>query len=136
MSETFDCLPERLLRHRLISRVVVLLQVRVGQRILHQDPLVRVEGEHSLQQVQGLAISGGVKFCPGDLWLVRQGLNVAASLLIDDTVEILLAWGTEDCKDVVELVKVVFSREDWSVGQHLREDTTHRPDVNRLGVAL
>ena len=121
----FVCLPEWFLRYRFISRVIVLLEVRVSQRILHQDPLVRVEGEHSLQEVQGFAVRVGVKFCPGDLWLVRQGLNITASLLVNDTVEILLAWGTEDCKDVVQLVKVVFSREDWSVGQHLREDTAH-----------
>ena len=42
----------------------------------------------------------------------------------------------KDTHDVVELVEVVFAREDWSVGQHLCQNTTNRPHVNRLGVAL
>ena len=108
----------------------------MGKGILHQDPLVRVEGKHSLQEIQGLAVRIGVKFCPGNLWFVRQRLDVASSLLINDTVEILLTWRAEDCKDVVELVQVVFPGEDWSVGQHLRQDAAHGPDINRLGVSL
>lgn len=39
-------------------------------------------------------------------------------------------------KDVVELVKVVFSWKDGSVGEHLCQNAANRPDVNRLGVTL
>lgn len=39
-------------------------------------------------------------------------------------------------QNVVELIQVVFPREDGPVGQHLRQDATHRPDVYGLGVAL
>lgn len=28
-------------------------------------------------------------------------------------------------QDVVELIQVVFSRKDWSVGQHLSQDATN-----------
>ena len=42
----------------------------------------------------------------------------------------------KDTHDVVELVKVVFAREDWSVRQHLCQDAAHSPHVNRLVVAL
>lgn len=37
---------------------------------------------------------------------------------------------------MVELVQVVFPREDGFVGQHLSQDAAHRPDVNGLWVAL
>ena len=37
----------------LVGRVVVLLEVDVGQGLLHRDPLVGVEGQHAVQQVQG-----------------------------------------------------------------------------------
>lgn len=37
---------------------------------------------------------------------------------------------------VVELVQVVFPREDRLVGQHLSQDAAHRPDVDGLRVAL
>ena len=129
-------LPEWFLCYGLILRVVVLLQVRVGQRLLHHDPLVGIECEHPLQQVQGLAVCIGVKFFPGDFGFIGQGLDIAARLLIDDTVEVLLAGGAKDGQDVVELVQVMLPGEYWPVGQHLSQDTTHGPDVDRLGVAL
>lgn len=37
---------------------------------------------------------------------------------------------------MVKLVKVVFSWEDGSVGEHLCQNAAHWPDVNRLGVTL
>ena len=80
---------------------------------------MRVEGEHPLQQVQGLAVRVGVELGPGDLWFVREGLDVAPCLLVNDTVEILLAGGAEDGEDVVELVQIMLPGEDWPVGQHL-----------------
>ena len=55
-------IPEGLLCDGLVRRVVVLLQVRVCEGLLHQDPRVGVEREHSLQQVQCLAVSVGVEF--------------------------------------------------------------------------
>ena len=130
------CLPKRFLRDWFISRIVVLLQIRVGKSILHQDPFVWVEGEHSLQEIQCLAVRIGIQFCPGDLWFVRERLDVASSLLVNDTVEVLLTWRAKDCKDVVELVKVVLPGEDGSVGEHLCQDAAHGPDINRLCVAL
>lgn len=39
-------------------------------------------------------------------------------------------------QNVVELIQIVLSRKDWSVGQHLSQDATHRPDVYGLGIAL
>ena len=118
-------LPKRFLCHWFIGWIIVLLQIRMGQRLLHEDPLVRVEGEHPLQEVQGLAVRVGVKFGPRDLWFVWQRLDVASSLLVYDTVEILLTGGAEDSEDVVELVQVVLPGEDWSVGQHLGQYAAH-----------
>lgn len=36
----------------LVCGVVVLLQVRVSQRLLHADALVGVKGQHAAQQVE------------------------------------------------------------------------------------
>lgn len=41
----------------LVCGVVVLLQVRVSQRLLHLDPLVRVKGQHLVQQVQSCSMT-------------------------------------------------------------------------------
>lgn len=40
----------------LVCGIVVLLQIRVGQRLLHLDPLVRVKGQHLVQQVQSCSM--------------------------------------------------------------------------------
>lgn len=37
---------------------------------------------------------------------------------------------------MVELIQVVFPREDGPVGHHLSQDAAHRPDINGLGVSL
>ena len=37
---------------------------------------------------------------------------------------------------MVQLVKIVFPREDWSVGQHLRQDAADCPHVDGLVVPL
>lgn len=57
-------------------------------------------------------------------------LHYKVYLLIDDAVEVLLAGRAEHAEDVVELVEVVLAGEDRSVGQHLRQDASHRPDVD------
>lgn len=57
-------------------------------------------------------------------------------LFIDDAVQVFLARRAQHAEDVVQLVEVVLPREDGPVGQHLRQDAAHRPDVYRLGVAL
>lgn len=42
----------------LVTRVIVLLQVRVGQSLLYFDPLVRVECQHFVQQVESYKEKG------------------------------------------------------------------------------
>lgn len=37
---------------------------------------------------------------------------------------------------MIQLIQVVFPREDGSVGHHLSQDAAHGPDVNGLGVSL
>lgn len=51
-------------RNHLISRIIVLLQVRMGERFLHGDAVVRVEGQHLAKQIEGLGVSVGEQFGP------------------------------------------------------------------------
>ena len=50
------------------------------ERLLHRRPLVGVEGEHLLEQVQGLGVRVGVDPAEGDLGLVGEGGQVTAGL--------------------------------------------------------
>lgn len=49
---------ERGLSDGLICRVVILLQIRMCQGLLHLDPLVGVKGQHLVQQVQSCSTRG------------------------------------------------------------------------------
>ena len=59
-----------------------------------------------------------------------------SDLIVDNTLKILLAGRSQHSQDVVELVEVMFAREQGSVGQHLSQYASYRPDVYTLGVAL
>ena len=121
---------------RLVLRVVVLAEVGVLQGLRHSDPLVGVEGQHLLQQVEGLGVGLGVDSCEGDLWSEGERGEVAARLVIEDGGEVLLCGGAQHAHDVVELVQVVLAGEDWSVGDHLSQDTADCPDIDGLVVSL
>ena len=127
---------ERLRGDGFVLRVVVLAEVGVLQGLRHRDPLVGVEGQHLLQQVEGLGVGLGVDSCEGDLWSEGERGEVAARLVIEDGCEVLLCGGAQHAHDVVELVQVVLAGEDGAVGEHLRQDAAHGPHVNRLVVTL
>merc|ERR1719234_445840 len=74
-----------------------------------------VERQHLLKKVKGLGICIRVEFAPWDLWLVRQGLQVTSSLLVDNAVQIIRPRASQDAKDVVQLVQIMLSREDGPV---------------------
>ena len=76
----------------------------------HRHSLVGVEGEHLLQQVHGLGVGVGVQLREGDFGLERQGGEVATGLVIQDRGQILLRGGAQDPEDVVEPIKIMFTR--------------------------
>lgn len=63
-----------------------------------------------------------------------QALQIGTSLVVDDAIQVVLAWRAEDPKDVVQLIQVVFPGKDRSVREHFGEDATNAPDVYRLRV--
>lgn len=127
------------------------------QCVLHDDPLMRVERQHFIQQIESFRIRIRKQLLPRNFRLERQRLKVAprlkcakrhvrmsemflqffsADLLVDDAVEVFLRRRTENTEDVVQLIQVVFPRENGPVGEHLREDAAHGPDVYRFRVTL
>lgn len=106
------------------------------QGFLDRNSVMRVEGEHLAEQVQRIRVGIGEQPGPRDLRLVRQRLQVAAGLLVDDALEVLLGGRTQHAQDVVQLVQVVLAGEDGPVAEHLRQYAAHRPNVDRFGVTL
>lgn len=120
----------------LVGGIVVLLEVRMGERLLDRDPVVRVKGEHLAEQVKRVRVGVCEQPRPGHLRFVRQRLQVAAGLLVDDALEVLLRGRPEHAEDVVQLVQVVLAGEDGPVAEHLRQYAADGPDVDGLGVTL
>ena len=52
----------------------------MGQGLLHLDALVGVEGEHALEEIEGVGVRVRVQPRPRDLWLEGKALQVVASL--------------------------------------------------------
>lgn len=55
---------------------------------------------------------------------------------VHDALEILRRGRSENSKDMIQLVEVVFAGEERSSRQHLRQDAADRPDIYGLSVAL
>lgn len=60
--------------------VIILLQVGMLQSLLHCGSLVRIEGQHLFEQINGLGISVWVDPVEGNLRLVGERRQVAAGL--------------------------------------------------------
>lgn len=75
---------EGLLGDRLVSRIVILLQVGMRQGLLHRIPVVWIEGQHLVEQVQRTGVCLGEQLVPRHLRLERQRLQVVSCLKTEE----------------------------------------------------
>lgn len=94
----------------------------MSQRLLNGYPFVWVEGEHLAQQVERLGVGLREEPVPWDLRLEWQRLQVAARLLVDYAVQVLLRGRTQHAQDVIQLVQVVLAGENRPIAEHLGEN--------------
>lgn len=142
---------ERLFTHWLVSRIVVLLEIWVSQGLLNVDakkrrikiewldeslPIVWVECEHFVEQVESSRVSSRVETSPRLLRLMWQRDQVRAGLVVDNALEIFVRWRSDDGKDQVQLIEIMLPGEKRPVAEHLGENASDGPDVNRLSVSL
>ena len=82
MSFTTSTISFLLLRSsHLVRRVVKRSEVRMQQRLLHRDALLRVECQHALAQLEGNGVGVGEVVREGDLGALVQRANVLFGLL-------------------------------------------------------
>lgn len=103
--------------------------------LLHADARGGVEGEHLVEEVEGVRVGGGEEGGEGLLGHVRQVADVLLGAGGADARERLLVGGAEDVQDLVELVDVVAALEEGAAAEELGEDAADRPDVDWSGVS-
>ena len=89
---------------------------------------------HKCQLPQG-ALYLREKFRPRNFRLRRQGHKVATGFFVYNAVEVFLRRWPQNPENQVELIQIVFPRENRPIREHFREDASNSPDVYALCVA-
>mmetsp|Transcript_39239 Transcript_39239/g.103439 ORF Transcript_39239/g.103439 Transcript_39239/m.103439 type:complete len:321 (-) Transcript_39239:246-1208(-) len=118
----------------LVVDVVQRPEILVLQRIGGGYPLVRVEDEHLLEQIDGLRVGVRVQGGEGDLGLLGERLDVLDCLRVLNDREIGRTRLAESLDDEPQLLQVVLAGEQRLAAEALGEDAAHRPDVDALVV--
>jgi hypothetical protein len=79
------------------------------QRLNHTDPLLRVESQTLLQQIDRERVRIGVQTLEGFLLLKGEGAEVVSTALGTDGVEVVEGGSAEDAEDQGELMVVCSS---------------------------
>mmetsp|Transcript_43529 Transcript_43529/g.105533 ORF Transcript_43529/g.105533 Transcript_43529/m.105533 type:complete len:262 (-) Transcript_43529:345-1130(-) len=115
--------------------LVKVVEVRVVQRLLRVDPVLRVVHEEPFEKVhpggvEGIRDSLGVRSLPPD------GECPVPVLELCHTRPGIFGRRTELTEDLEELVDLRITREQGTFRNHLDEDGTDRPNIDRRGVRL
>jgi hypothetical protein len=114
----------------LVRGVVPDVQIWVLEGGLDGDSRRGVECQHLVQQVQRIWVGVGEEGLEGSLGHEREVAHVLLSSGRANPGQGLLVGGTEDMKDLVELVDVISALEEWASTEKLCEDASNRPHID------
>ena len=120
----------------LIRRFVILFKIRMRKTFFNSNSSVRIKGKHPVQKVESSWICIWIQSIPGHLRFQRKRLKVTPGLFIDDTVKIFLSRRSKNIQDKIQLIQVMFSWENRSIGDHFCQNASNGPNINRFGVSL
>ena len=113
-----------------IAKIVPDGEVWVLEGFFGGDALGGDEGEHLLQQVEGIGVGTGEELLVRDTGHVRQPADILAGARGADELESALVRGTEDVENLVELVDVILALQEGLTSQKFSKNTTDRPYVD------
>ena len=116
--------------HRLIRRVVPDVQVSVLQRRLNGDPLRWVERKHLVKQIQRVRVGAAEERLERHLLHVREVPDVFLSSRGANSRKSLLVRRAQVVQNLIKLVDVVSSLEEWLASKQFRENTAYGPDID------
>ena len=105
-------------------------QVAVLERFFDAHALGGVEGEHAVQQVEGVGVGAREELLEGDFAHVREIADVLLGARGAYARERGLGGRAEVVEDLVELVDVVAAFEEGFAAEELGEDAADGPDVD------
>jgi hypothetical protein len=107
-----------------ITRVMPDGEVWVLESFFSGDALCGDKGEHLLQKVEGVGVGTGEELLVWDARHERQPADILAGARGADELESALVRGTENVKDLVELVDVILTLQERLTSQKFGKDTT------------
>ena len=106
------------------------LQILVAERLLDGDARGGVEGEHLVEEVEGLRVGFGEELLEGAFGHVGKIADVVLGTGRADAGEGFFVGGAKDVQDLVELVDVVTAFEERAAAKEFGEDAADRPDID------
>ena len=104
------------------------------QRLLSSDALVRIEGQHPLEQIDRKRVDAREERSEVLRWLELQALEVVAGFVRAHFVDLFARRLAEEVGDQIKLMVHIVAGEQGLAPHQLREDAADRPDVDRGGV--
>mmetsp|Transcript_2767 Transcript_2767/g.7584 ORF Transcript_2767/g.7584 Transcript_2767/m.7584 type:complete len:260 (+) Transcript_2767:801-1580(+) len=124
-------------RERLIFGIVVVLQVRMRERLGGGDARRRVELEHARHQVERAAVLDAREYVrKWPLRLFREVLQKFERALAGHVPYVLRSGLAGDVADELELVLHVLARKQHTAREHLAHDAAYRPHVDAVRVVV
>jgi hypothetical protein len=122
------------LARRFVLGVVEVFEVGMRQALLGVESFVRIEHEHLVEEVERERVGFWVESCPWDFLPPRERANVTLGARVLYKINVIRTRHTKYRDNSLNLVKVVFAREQRRSTKQLREDTTDAPNVDSLRV--
>lgn len=116
-----------------VGGIVPDVQVGVLEGLLDGDTRGGVEGEHAVEEVEGVGVGVGEEAVEGDLGHEGEVADVFLGAGGADAAQGFFVGGAQVVQDLVELVDVVAALEEGAAAEEFSEDTADGPHVNCWG---
>lgn len=122
----------------LVGSVVPDVQVWVLEGGLDGNSGRRVKGQHLVEQVERIGVGVREEGLEGSLGHEWEVANVLLGSGRANAGQGLLVGGTKDMEDLIELINIISTLEEWPSTQKLCKNAAYGPDIdcNLLGESL
>jgi len=122
------------LADRFVGGVMPDLQVRVIQSLFAADTFGGVEAKHLGQEIGGKRVCIGEEGREGDARFDRERSNVILSTRRADATQCIFRRSAQIVKNLVELINVVSTLEDWLSTEKFGKNASNGPYINSCGI--
>lgn len=103
------------------------------ESLLNRDTRGGIEGEHAVEEVEGVGVGIGEEAVERDLGHEGEVADVFLGAGGADAAQSFFVGGAQVVQDLVELVDVVAALEEGAAAEEFGEDTADGPHVNYRG---